>query len=51
MCCTRIVESTCVNHVLRVLERWDRYDGKLKIKLCHYAVVTLQRICYLREFD
>lgn len=51
MCCARIIQSNVLSLILRIFDRWERYEGKTKLKICHYSVVTLQRVCYLSKFS
>ncbi|XP_067003008.2 cytosolic carboxypeptidase 1 isoform X2 [Anabrus simplex] len=45
LCCTRIVKTGMLILLLRILERWERYDGRMRIRICNYTLVTLKHVC------
>ncbi|XP_047117831.1 cytosolic carboxypeptidase 1-like isoform X1 [Schistocerca piceifrons] len=44
-CCSRIVKTGLIPLLLRLVERWERYDGKMRIRICNHILVILQNIC------
>jgi hypothetical protein len=45
VCCIKIVKSGLLILLLRIFERWERYEGKVRVKVCSYILVTLQHLC------
>ncbi|RZF35068.1 hypothetical protein LSTR_LSTR009660 [Laodelphax striatellus] len=43
--CTRMVKVGLGQQVLRVFERWERFDGKMRYRICYYTLQTLQNLC------
>lgn len=44
-CCSRIIKTGLIPLLLRLIERWERYDGKMRIRICNHILVILQNIC------
>ncbi|XP_063227292.1 cytosolic carboxypeptidase 1-like isoform X2 [Bacillus rossius redtenbacheri] len=46
LCCGRMVRgSSLVPLLLRIFERWEHYDGRMRLRICSFALATLQHIC------
>ncbi|XP_039276084.1 cytosolic carboxypeptidase 1 [Nilaparvata lugens] len=43
--CARMVKVGLGQQVLRVFERWERFDGKMRYRICYYTLQTLQNLC------
>lgn len=35
---------------MRLFERWERFDGQMRLKICNHALNTLQHLCVISEF-
>ncbi|XP_021925880.1 cytosolic carboxypeptidase 1-like isoform X7 [Zootermopsis nevadensis] len=44
-CCIQTVKSGLLILLLRIFERWDRYEGRIHLKICSYIIMTLQHLC------
>jgi len=45
VCCIKIAKSGLLILLLRIFERWERYEGKVRVKVCSFILVTLQHLC------
>ncbi|XP_054277494.1 cytosolic carboxypeptidase 1-like isoform X1 [Macrosteles quadrilineatus] len=43
--CAWMVRTGLVQMMVKMFERWERYDGKMRIKICNYTLLTLQHVC------
>ncbi|XP_046661460.1 uncharacterized protein LOC124354792 isoform X1 [Homalodisca vitripennis] len=43
--CMWMVRTGLVQMLVKMFERWERYDGKMRIKICNYTLLTLQHVC------
>jgi hypothetical protein len=50
-CCIQVVKSGLLVLLLRIFERWDRYEGKIHLKICSCILMTLQHLCSTSEFN
>lgn len=50
-CCIQTVKSGLLILMLRIFERWDRYEGKIRLKICSYILATLQHLCSTSELN
>ncbi|XP_039276068.1 uncharacterized protein LOC120349653 [Nilaparvata lugens] len=48
--CARMVKVGLGQQVLRVFERWERFDGKMRYRICYYTLQTLQNLCSTSEY-
>ncbi|XP_076245473.1 cytosolic carboxypeptidase 1 isoform X2 [Calliopsis andreniformis] len=48
LCCTKFVKVNMVYLLMRVLERWERFDGPIRLKICNYVLITLQHLCVIK---
>lgn len=51
LCCVRTVKSGLLVVLLRIFERWERYEGKICLKICSYILTTLQHLCSTSELN
>jgi hypothetical protein len=47
----RTVKSGLLVTLLRIFERWERYEGKVRLKICSNILVTLQHLCSTSELN
>lgn len=47
LCCTKFIKIGIVHQLMRLFERWERFDGQLRLKICNSALSTLQHLCVL----
>ncbi|XP_020296791.1 cytosolic carboxypeptidase 1-like isoform X2 [Pseudomyrmex gracilis] len=45
LCCSKFVKVGMVHLLMRIFERWEKFDGQLRLKICNYALNTLQHLC------
>lgn len=43
--CSRIIKAGVVPIFLKIFSRWEKYDGKTRLKICNDTIITLQHIC------
>ncbi|CAG4978148.1 unnamed protein product [Parnassius apollo] len=48
VCCMHIVKTGLCAVLLRVFDRWDRYEGRMRLKICAHILQTLQHLCNIR---
>ncbi|XP_050666661.1 cytosolic carboxypeptidase 1-like isoform X3 [Leptidea sinapis] len=48
ICCMQIVKTGLCGVLLRVFDRWDRYEGRMRLKICAHILQTLQHLCNTR---
>ncbi|XP_076751692.1 cytosolic carboxypeptidase 1 isoform X2 [Xylocopa sonorina] len=48
LCCTKFVKVGLVHLLMRIFERWERFDGPLRLKICNCALITLQHLCVIK---
>ncbi|XP_054005382.1 cytosolic carboxypeptidase 1-like isoform X2 [Hylaeus anthracinus] len=48
LCCTKFVKVGMVYLLMRIFERWERFDGQMRLKICNYALITLQHLCIIK---
>lgn len=41
----QIVKTGLCSVLLRVFDRWDRYEGRMRLKICAHILQTLQHLC------
>ncbi|XP_043280030.1 cytosolic carboxypeptidase 1-like isoform X2 [Venturia canescens] len=46
--CMKFVKVGMVHLLMRLFERWDRFDGQMRLKICNYALNTLQHLCAIK---
>lgn len=46
--CTWMVKTGSVQLLVKMFERWEHYDGKMRLKICSYTLLTLQHVCSTR---
>jgi hypothetical protein len=51
VCCIKIVKSGLLILLLRIFERWERYEGKVRVKVCSFILVTLQHLCSTSKWN
>lgn len=39
-----------VHPLMRIFERWERFDGQMRLKICNYALNTLQHLCVISRY-
>ncbi|XP_076221062.1 cytosolic carboxypeptidase 1 isoform X2 [Nomia melanderi] len=47
--CTKFVKLGMMYLVMRIFERWERYDGYMRLKICNCAVTTIQHLCVTKD--
>lgn len=50
LCCNKLVKVGIVHLLMRIFERWERFDGPMRLKICNYALNTLQHLCAISKF-
>lgn len=50
VCCMQIVKTGLCSVLLRVFDRWDRYEGRMKLKICAHILQTLQHLCNISTY-
>jgi len=50
LCCNKFVKAGMVHLLMRIFERWERFDGQMRLKICNYALNTLQHLCIISRF-
>lgn len=50
VCCMQIVKTSLSNVLLRVFDRWDRYEGRMRLKICAHILQTLQHLCNISTY-
>ncbi|KAK2583820.1 hypothetical protein KPH14_009718 [Odynerus spinipes] len=48
LCCTKFVKAGMVHQLIRIFERWERFDGQLRLKICNYVLNTLQHLSVIK---
>ncbi|XP_025153461.1 cytosolic carboxypeptidase 1 isoform X2 [Harpegnathos saltator] len=48
LCCNKLVKVGIVHLLMRIFERWERFDGPMRLKICNYALNTLQHLCVIK---
>ncbi|XP_026320296.1 cytosolic carboxypeptidase 4-like isoform X3 [Hyposmocoma kahamanoa] len=48
VCCMQIVKTGLSTVLLRVFDRWDRYEGRMRLKICAHILQTLQHLCNIK---
>ncbi|CAK9831033.1 Cytosolic carboxypeptidase 1 [Anthophora retusa] len=48
LCCTKFAKVGLVHLLMRIFERWERFDGPLRLKICNCALITLQHLCVIK---
>nr|XP_037867159.1 cytosolic carboxypeptidase 1 isoform X4 [Bombyx mori] len=48
VCCMQIVKTGLCSVLLRVFDRWDRYEGRMRLKICAHILQTLQHLCNIK---
>ncbi|XP_012227413.1 cytosolic carboxypeptidase 1-like isoform X2 [Linepithema humile] len=48
LCCNKFVKVGIVHLLMRIFERWERFDGQMRLKICNYALNTLQHFCVIK---
>nr|CAD7446171.1 unnamed protein product [Timema bartmani] len=49
LCSGRMVKCGLVSLLLRIFERWERYDGKMRLRICSFTLSALQHICMIKS--
>ncbi|XP_046827934.1 cytosolic carboxypeptidase 1-like isoform X2 [Vespa crabro] len=49
LCCTKFVKAGMVQQLMRTFERWERFDGQLRLKISNYVLNTLQHLCVIKS--
>ncbi|KAI4501431.1 hypothetical protein M0802_003308 [Mischocyttarus mexicanus] len=49
LCCKKLVKIGIVNQLMRIFERWERFDGQMRLRICNYALNTLQHLCVIKS--
>lgn len=49
VCCMQIVKTGLSGVLLRVFDRWDRYEGRMRLKICAHILQTLQHLCNISK--
>ncbi|XKL64809.1 hypothetical protein PGB90_004895 [Kerria lacca] len=45
----RMIKAGMTPIFLKIFSRWEKYDGKTRLKICNDTIVTLQHICVLKR--
>ncbi|XP_029675008.1 cytosolic carboxypeptidase 1-like isoform X2 [Formica exsecta] len=48
LCCNKFVKVGMVYLLMRIFERWERFDGQMRLKICNHALNTLQHLCIIK---
>ncbi|KAL0114719.1 hypothetical protein PUN28_011790 [Cardiocondyla obscurior] len=48
LCCNKFVKAGMIHLLMRIFERWERFDGQMRLKICNYALNTLQHLCVIK---
>ncbi|XP_011693107.1 PREDICTED: cytosolic carboxypeptidase 1-like isoform X2 [Wasmannia auropunctata] len=48
LCCNKFIKAGMVHLLMRIFERWERFDGQIRLKICNYALNTLQHLCVIK---
>ncbi|XP_043794368.1 cytosolic carboxypeptidase 1-like isoform X1 [Apis laboriosa] len=48
VCCMKFVKVGLVHLLMRIFERWDRFDGPMRLKICNSTLITLQHLCVIK---
>ncbi|CAH0727445.1 unnamed protein product, partial [Brenthis ino] len=48
VCCMQIVKTGLCSVLLRVFDRWDRYEGRMRLKICAHILQSLQHLCNIK---
>ncbi|CAG9581580.1 unnamed protein product [Danaus chrysippus] len=48
VCCMQIVKTGLCGVLIRVFDRWDRYEGRMRLKICAHILQTLQHLCNIK---
>lgn len=46
----QIVKTGLCSVLLRVFDRWDRYEGRMRLKICAHILQTLQHLCNISTY-
>ncbi|XP_074098473.1 cytosolic carboxypeptidase 1 isoform X4 [Cotesia typhae] len=49
VCCAKFVKGNLVHMLMRVFDRWDRWDGQLRQKVANYGLCTLHHLCLIKS--
>ncbi|KAK7793652.1 hypothetical protein R5R35_006136 [Gryllus longicercus] len=44
LCCTKMAKEDFVPLLLRIFERWERYNGKMRLRILTYTIITLKHL-------
>jgi len=44
VCCNKFVKVGMVHLLMRIFDRWEKFDGHMRLKICNYALNTLQHL-------
>ncbi|XP_015435458.1 PREDICTED: cytosolic carboxypeptidase 1-like isoform X1 [Dufourea novaeangliae] len=48
LCCTKFVKLGMMYLLMRIFDRWERFDGPLRLKICNYALISIQHLCVIK---
>ncbi|XP_045779147.1 cytosolic carboxypeptidase 1-like isoform X2 [Maniola jurtina] len=48
VCCMQIVKTGLCSVLIRVFDRWDRYEGRMRLKICAHILQTMQHLCNIK---
>ncbi|XP_066585231.1 cytosolic carboxypeptidase 1-like isoform X3 [Prorops nasuta] len=48
LCCIKFVKVGMVFLLMRLFERWEKFDGKMRLKICSSALSTLHHLCAIK---
>jgi len=51
VCCIKIAKNGLLILLLRIFERCERYEGKVRVKVCSFVLVTLQHLCSTSKWN
>ncbi|XP_041974997.1 cytosolic carboxypeptidase 1-like isoform X2 [Aricia agestis] len=49
VCCMQIVKTGLCSVLLRVFDKWDRYEGRMRLKICAHILQTLKHVCNIKS--
>ncbi|XP_046434949.1 cytosolic carboxypeptidase 1-like isoform X4 [Neodiprion fabricii] len=49
LCCTKFVKIGLVHLLMRLFDRWERFDGPIRLKISNYCLNTLQHLCVIKS--
>ncbi|KAG8232055.1 hypothetical protein J437_LFUL012006 [Ladona fulva] len=44
ICCTKLTKTSLIYHLLRVIDSAEKYEGKMRVKMCRPVLLTLQHL-------